>query len=261
MEYDKSYKIQRFKQNVANIFERILSIIYITSTACIPIYVFKFTFSLKNNFTYALAVSFVSITLMDIVCSILEDIFSSIYKIFENIKEKKLQAMEDAKRKKEGEIKQLEKILLEKDDYDEEIQWAKSENENLIKEIKKHKEKLPEDIAKKIEKVCDIIKEILDVLKKDTEEYYPLRHTFKVYFPEFKKTTCQFISIAEGDSLDEETITEFLKLVEEFNQYLNYIKSSINKQDKLSLRVGTKSLVKILEAERKKGETQCGRED
>lgn len=112
-----------------------------------------------------------------------------------------------------------------------------------------------------LKEVCKNMDDILEVLKKDTEEYYPLRHTFKVYFPEFQKSTYQFINIAEGDSLDEETISEFMKLGVEFNQYLNYIKSSINKQDKISLSVGMKSLIKILEAERKKGETECGKED
>lgn len=99
------------------------------------------------------------------------------------------------------------------------------------------------------------MEEIIEVLKKDTEEYYPLRHTFKVYFPEFKKATYQFINIAEGNSLDEESTAEYSKLVTEFNQYLEYIKSRINKQDKMSLNIQAKSLVRILEAERKKGET------
>lgn len=261
MEYDKSYKIQRFKQKVANILKGVLRIVYIASTACIPCYVFQFTFSLKGNLLYAITISVISLIMMDIMCSILEDIAKSIYKIFANIKEKKLEIKEEAKRKKEEEIKQLKKLLLEKNDYGGEIQQAKEENKDFKKKIRNNEGKLPENISKMLKEVCKNMDDILEVLKKDTEEYYPLRHTFKVYFPEFQKSTYQFINIAEGDSLDEETISEFMKLGVEFNQYLNYIKSSINKQDKISLSVGMKSLIKILEAERKKGGTECGKED
>ena len=141
------------------------------------------------------------------------------------------------------------------------LQQAKEENKDFKKKIRNNEGKLPENISKMLKEVCKNMDDILEVLKKDTEEYYPLRHTFKVYFPEFQKSTYQFINIAEGDSLDEETISEFMKLGVEFNQYLNYIKSSINKQDKISLSVGMKSLIKILEAERKKGGTECGKED
>lgn len=260
-EYDRFIKSKEFKMKVAKVLKVFFSTTYFAFTAYIPIYVFQFTFSLKGNLLYAITISAISIIMMDIVCSILEDAGESIYEIFANIKEKKLRIKEEAKKKKEEEVKKLEKLLLKKNDYTSEIQCAKEENREFEQKIEKSEDDLPKKVVEKLKRICNNMKEIIEVLEKDIEEYYPLRHTFKVYFPEFKKATYQFINIAEGDSLDEETVSEFMKLVIEFEQYLNYIKGNINKQDKLSLNIGIKSLVKILEAERKKGGTECGKED
>lgn len=244
----KKCKKRKIKRNIA---KRILTILYFASTACIPIYVFRFTFFLKNNIIYAITISFVAFIVMDIICSLLESLIEKVA----SIRIRKLEEKEKVKKEKEEEISKLERLLLEKNDYTEEIQWAKEENKNFKQKIKKSEDDLPKEIVEKLKKVCDNMEEIIEVLKKDTEEYYPLRHTFKVYFPEFKKATYQFINIAEGNSLDEESTAEYSKLVTEYNQYLEYIKSRINKQDKMSLNIQAKSLVRILEAERKKGET------
>ena len=248
----KKCKKRKFKRKIAKL---ILTILYFASTACIPIYVFQFAFFLKNNIIYAMTISFVAFIVMDIICSLLESLGESIVEKVTSIRNKKLEEKEKVKKEKEEKISKLEKLLLEKNDYTEEIQWAKGENKNFKQKIKKSEDDLPKEIVEKLKKVCDNMEKIIEVLKKDTEEYYPLRHTFKVYFPEFKKATYQFINIAEGNSLDEESTAEYSKLVTEFNQYLEYIKSRINKQDKMSLNIQAKSLVRILEAERKKGET------
>ncbi len=244
----KKCKKRKIKRNIA---KRILTILYFASTACIPIYVFRFTFFLKNNIIYAITISFVAFIVMDIICSLLESLIEKVA----SIRIRKLEEKEKVKKEKEEEISKLERLLLEKNDYTEEIQWAKEENKNFKQKIKKSEDDLPKEIVEKLKRACDNMEEIIEVLKKDTEEYYPLRHTFKVYFPEFKKATYQFINIAEGNSLDEESTAEYSKLVTEYNQYLEYIKSRINKQDKMSLNIQAKSLVRILEAERKKGET------
>ena len=244
----KKCKKRKIKRNIA---KRILTILYFASTACIPIYVFRFTFFLKNNIIYAITISFVAFIVMDIICSLLESLIEKVA----SIRIRKLEEKEKVKKEKEEEISKLERLLLEKNDYTEEIQWAKDENKKFKQKIKKSEDDLPKEIVEKLKRACDNMEEIIEVLKKDTEEYYPLRHTFKVYFPEFKKATYQFINIAEGNSLDEESTAEYSKLVTEYNQYLEYIKSRINKQDKMSLNIQAKSLVRILEAERKKGET------
>lgn len=248
MKYDKEYRIEKFKRNVASFLKCIFCIIYFFSTSFISIYVFYFIFSLKNSLIYAAAFSGISIIGMDIVCSILEDGATKIYKIFVNIKRKR-------QRVKEEKIKRLEQLLLERNDYNREIQQVKKENKDFKKEIKNSKEKLPENITEMLIKVCKKVDGILEVLEKDTEEYYPIRHTFKAYFPEFQKITYQFINIAKRDSLDRESISEFIELITKINQHLDYIKGSINTQDKLSLSVGIKSLIKIIETEREKGDT------
>ena len=99
------------------------------------------------------------------------------------------------------------------------------------------------------------IKQIIEVLEQDNEEYYPIRHTFTVYIPEFERMTYKFFDIVNSDSLDESGKSEYIKLVTEFNKYLDFVKSQINSSDKENLQISINSLIKIMEAERKKGTT------
>lgn len=54
--------------------------------------------------------------------------------------------------------------------------------------------------------------------------------------------------------MDEKVVANYMRAADEFTQYLDYIKSMINSTDKLSLNIGITSFIKIMEAERKKGE-------
>lgn len=92
------------------------------------------------------------------------------------------------------------------------------------------------------------------MLKEDPEEYYKIRHTLNVYFPEFRKMTYQYIEIANAENLDDESTSEYKRLIAEFNNHLDFVKDSINATDKVNLNVGIKSLIQIMETERKKGE-------
>ena len=96
--------------------------------------------------------------------------------------------------------------------------------------------------------------EIIKILKEDPEEYYSIRHTFTVYFPEFKRMTYKLIELSKTDSIDKDNLDGFMILLDEIEQYLEFIKSQINKSDRISLNVEMKALTQSLEAERKKVE-------
>lgn len=255
MEDDKGKK-QIIKRKTKDILKVVIFKIIYLSTSCIPVYVFYYTFRiLKYCFECSFSYAFISIVAMDFIWYCTETLKNAIYMRYLKVQQKRLLAKKEEENKKQEQINQLESILIERNNYDTEIQEAKEQNKQLKNKIKGSEEVLPKDIIDRLIQICDSMGDILKILKKDTEEYYPIRHTFKVYFPEFCKMTYTFLDIAKGDSLDEESILEFKRLIEEFNQYLDYIKGSINKRDKLNLNVGVKSLVKILESERKKGES------
>ncbi len=237
--------LNKIKKNVKKVLKYFLCVIYFSSTAFIPIFVFGVTYSKKGSKLYAIAISFVSFVIMDIICSIAEYLARSVTEKIAKIKEKQLN-------KRETEKKKIENLLLQKKDYRAEIELARDEYIKFDEYIK-NTNQLPKKVMKKLKEVLINMLEILDILEKYPDEYYPLRHTFKVYFPGFQKVTYKFIDISKENDLDDET--KFIELVTEFNQYLEYIKSSINKQDKANLNIGIQSLIKVLESERKKGES------
>lgn len=244
------------KQRVRKAVKIILQIVYFSFTASVPVYVFYYTFLIfQIHFICAFACAFISFVIMDIICCITEGVTNRIYMLCLKVRQNKLLASQEKEKKEQEQIKQLENLLKERKDYNPEIQEAKKQNRYLKNKINDNTDILPKEVRTMLKHVCNNIDNILEILENDTEEYYPIRHTFKTYFPEFCKMTNMFIEIAQGDNLDKESISEFNRLTEEFTQYLDYIKGNINKQDKLNLNVGVKSLIKILETERKKGES------
>lgn len=251
----KQEKKERIKRRIATCFKFLFCGIYYILTSCIPIYVFYIVYCQKNLFIYSITIGFVSFIMMDIACSIIEDIFDKIGCGIRNIKVKRQEKIEEVKRKKEEELKEFEKLLLKKNNYEEEIRKAEENYSNFKDVIKKNKNKLPEEIYELLTETSQKVKQIIKVLKQDGEEYYSIRHTFTVYIPEFERVTYQFLDIVSGDSLEEVGKSEYIRFVTEFNKYLDFVKDQINISDKKSLQISINSLIKIMEDERKKGTT------
>ena len=108
-------------------------------------------------------------------------------------------------------------------------------------------------MTNQLNEIFNKMDELIKILKLDPQEFYPIRHTFRVYFPNIKRMTYQYINILRTTNLDKEENADYIKLIKEFNNYLNFIKNRINTKDKLSLNVDIKAMIKIIEAERKKG--------
>ena len=255
-----------FKQKLNKFFKFIFAYGYYATTAFVPVYVFYRMFKKENSIILAFAVAFISLIVMDIICTLIEDFSEVIYKgikrigeAINSIKQKKEDKKEELKRQKEEEFKKLEELISAKKSYKDDIEKASERKENFIKSIKKNKELLPKEVRKALEKVYEKMDDIIKILENDEEEYYPIRHAFTIYLPEFERITNRLINIAEGDSLDDQAVTDYMKLTNEFDQYLDYIKSRINSTDKMSLNIEITSFVKVMEAERKKGEENAGK--
>jgi len=254
-ERQKEYRKEILKRKVKILFKYLFCIIYYSITTCVPIYIFYLVYCKKSHIIYAIAISFVFFTIMDIICSISEDVVNKIYCFVRKRKVRRQKKLEEIKRKKEEEIIEFEKFLLKKNNYEAEIEKAWENCSNFKEIIKANKSKLPQEIYQALRQVCSKRKQIIEVLKQDSEEYYSIRHTFTVYIPEFERMTNVFLEIVNADSLEESGKTEYMKLVTEFDKYLDFVKNQINISDKANLQISIKSLIKIMEGERKKGKT------
>lgn len=245
--------MQRFKRILKQVFKFMFCIIYFPSTAIVPVYVFVYVYSLKNSVIYAITISFIFLIGMDIICSIIEDILGRIYKAIVSRKKEKQIKKEEIKKKNKEAIEQLENLMLKKNDYKDEIEQVEKNYLDFKEKVSQVEGELPENISEGLLSICEQIESIIAILNVDLERYYPVRHIFRIYFPEIQKMIYKFIDIAKADTLDKETIFEFMLLIKELKKYLDFVKHVIYKTDKLSLDVGIKSIVKIMETEREKG--------
>lgn len=246
--------MKRFIRMLKAFVKWIFHTIYFSATSIVPMHVFVFVFNLKNSFWYAIAIAGISLIIMDIICSILEDIAYAIYKLNMKINKRKQRKKRESEAKKQTDINRLENLIKQKNDFSSEIRKNYRDCTEFKSDVKSCNE-LPEDIKKELVNLCERTEKILEVLKQETKEYYSVRHTFSVIFPKFQKWTLTFISLAKADSLEEETMNGFRKLMAEYSNQLDYVKGMINSTEKFNLSIGVESLVKTMQAERKKGDT------
>lgn len=234
-------------RKIKKILQYILLGIYFLVTGAVPVIVFGYVFFLEGAFIFALAIGYMAFIGMDIICYISEILVKKAYR---NIREIRLAKI----REKENKMKKLENLLQEKNNYKNEITDARQRNKEFRKKLEKNDEYISKKVQKALMYVCDKMDRILDELDKDPDEFYPIRHTFKVYYPEFIRMTYKFIEISKAGNLERNNVEDFSVLVSEIKQYLDFAESQINSSDKLSLNVGIKALVSSLEAERKRVE-------
>lgn len=221
--------------------------LYFATTSILPCYLLITCYHSKHSIIYACTVTFISLIVIDIICTLLEEQYFKIRNWLRRKKQKK-------KAEKEKEMKNLENLLLDKKSYEKEIESAE-ESIKLFKEKIQSKEyNISKKMLEQVFRICTKMEDLINDLKKDTEQYYQVRHTFQVYFPEFQKMTYLFFNIFQNNSLDKESKADYQNMLTEYEKYIDYIKGNINTMDKLNLKVGITSLVKIIESERKKGE-------
>ena len=149
----KKSKKKKFSKKVYNIFKYILYIIYFSCTAAIPVYVFYSAFFSKDSILYAAAIAFIFFIVMDICCSITEDVALKLYEASKERKEKKLKEKEQAEKKKKEEMQEIEDILTEKRNYQSEVMYAESEFEEYKEYIKLLSKEVPRQVQKSLKNI------------------------------------------------------------------------------------------------------------
>lgn len=240
----------QIKRKLGKALFTILKIVYYISTAIIPICVFIKAYS-TQSLICSLAIGFISLIIMDIICSILEYCITQISKSISKSKEKKKKKQEEIREKKEIE---LEQINTDRNNLIKEIEQEEKEYAKSAKELEEVKEKLDEQTYIKLCAVYEKVEHIMRRLKEDIEEYYQIRDRLKVRFSTFRKTTWQYINIAKVAALDEGNKAQYTKLIKKFDNYLDSIKSKLDMSDKKKLNTKMKSLIKEMDTERAKGE-------
>lgn len=250
----KRHKKTIVKSKIINIFRLIFIFLYLACTLALPVYALITSYYSKESFFYAIIITYASLIFMDIFCTFLEEKVRKIYNWQIKQAAKKQKEKEELKQKKEEEMKELENLLSNSKSYEKEIKQANESIEQFKEQMQNEENTMPKKVKEQVLQICTKMEDIIENLKNDTQQYYPIRHTFQVYFPEFQKMTYLFFNISKINSLDEESKKEYQNMLTEFEKYIDYIKGGMNKTDKLNLRIGITSLVKIIEAERKKGE-------
>lgn len=240
----------KIKRKVIKALLNIVNAIYCIATAIVPIYVFINVYSTKS-LPYSVAIAFISIIIMDIICCIFESCLKQISKSIKKSKKKKQKKQEEMKEKRE---KDLQQILTEKENYIKEIELEEKEYQKSKKEIEGVKQKLDNQTYTQLCAIYDKVENIMKRLKEETEEYYQIRDKFNMHFTAFRKTTWQYINIVKAEAADEENKMQYKKLIKKFDNYLQSIKSKLDIADKKKLNAKMKSLIKEMDTERKKGE-------
>lgn len=253
MKKQTEYKRNRFKRKLYKLLKCIFNIVYFAITAIVPIYVFYYVFSLKGSIIYSLAITFIFLVIMDICCSLIEDVIYKIYVYGKRRKENKRKEEEEIEKTKKEQLQKMEEALVEIGNYNSEVECAERQYEEFEKYIESIKEKLPKNISNYMQQISKKMHDIMSILKEDSEQYYPIRHMFKAYFPEFIRITHKYVDIITTEK-DQDATQNFLKLVIEFKEYLDSIIKKIQDTDKVSFDVGLKALTKIIQAERKNGD-------
>lgn len=253
MKKQNEYKRNRLKRKLHKLFQWTFNIVYFSITASVPIYVFYYVFSLKGSIVYALALTFTFFIVMDICCSLSEDCIYKIYMYGKRRKENKIKEKEELERTKKQEIQKMEEVLVEVGNYNSEVEYAEKQYEEFKKYIESIKEKLPQNVSNNMKQIFEKMQDIINILKENSEQYYPIRHMFKAYFPEFIRITHKYVDIITTET-DTDSTQNFLKLVVEFKEYLDSLIERIQDTDKVNFDVGLKALTKIIQAERKNGD-------
>lgn len=227
------------KWKVKKVLKFTASIVYFAITAVVPITAFGIAYLDKESLLYAIVIAYMTFIVMDIICSILENVVSKIVELAMDSKWKR-------REKRQEKIENLRNILSQGDNYKSEISNIHKKNLGLREEIKN--KKLSKKMERQMSNVCNKMDDIIGKLDKDPNRYYSVIHAFNVYFEEYQRLAHKFMSQTNDEV--ENNIEEMTILIIEMEQYLRLVevKTSANK---LSLELEIKSLINSLKEERK----------
>lgn len=194
--------------------------------------------------------------IVDILCSILEDIPSIIIKLYKRFK---VHVVEKKEEKQKKEAEQLQQKMKEKIQNEEEKQrkvlegneeFQKIEEASIVYErlVNIMQEKLLD--AQVTEKFQDALEEIhflLEILEEDNSAYKKAEYMLTVCLPELENITKIYLNVLKiVNSGEEESRKDYLQFLEVFQQYMQSIKEEILSSSKMDLKVNTSVMESVM---------------
>lgn len=197
-----------------------------------------------------------SFLILDIICSVLEDIPKAIAKRYKNFKDY-MNRKKEEKRTKEAERLQQEmkeKIQKEEEKQNEvlsgnevfeEIQQADIVYERLKSTIEQRS--FNNQITEKLQKLLEEIHLLLEILKEDKSIYEKAKYMLRVCLPELENITNTYIDVLKITTSEEkDSSDEYLHFLEVFQQYILSIREEILNSTRTDLQVNTSVMENVM---------------
>ena len=211
------YENEQSKKN-CEIMKAIFKRIYYLITGVVLCTIFGITL-INGNVSAAIANVIATIILLDVICSLSEDLFSFLIQM---VVIKKNEKKERKKNKK------FKDTLY----YETKIKNAKYINSKLKFIAKKNGNML---IIKKIEEICKNMNSLLEIVSGGNKESYQVRYLFDMIYPEFLEITESYLNISEQNNANQEDIDKYLFLISKINKYITYAKTTIKDKENIEL--------------------------
>ena len=231
----------------------ILKLIYIGITTFILILIFQRSYYEKNNFLYAIAKTGLAICILDIICTVSEELAIIYKKHRQKVKEQKESTKLEQENKMQKQLQEIYDYQDKKTIYLKEVETAIEEFQKFQKKLNVlHNKKIPLATREKLASVLKKMENILDFLKDDSLKYHSIKYTIKIYIPKFQEITYNYLKLLKTDTIGNIEQEEYQNAVIEFNEYLNDVKLKMSQEDCINLSVSISSLENVLKAEKEK---------
>lgn len=226
-------------------------------TAAVIIIAFLFIFHLLNNLLLTLAILFIVIIVMDIICygieSIVDKIFEGVEKLRRRNYDQKIADMEaineqkvrEEQRQKEEEEAVYKDINEAKNIYTDLSSKYKDKMKQVCRKSKRFPE-LKEQLYATYKQFLNDSETLLSKITLDNFYYSEIKVLFQFHIPELINNIKLYIKTVEEENETETQIKELIKLLESFTMQINQICNNLSNSESENLVYKMQALREII---------------
>lgn len=229
---------------------------YYSLTAYLLVYSFRRAFFNGEPLEVCFLKLLYSFLILDMICSVLEDIPKAIAKGYKNFKnymnkrkeEKRVKEAErlqqEMKEKIQKEEEKQREVLSGNEEF-EEIQQADMVYERLKSTMEQRI--FNKQITEKLQNLLEEIHLLLEILREDKSIYEKAKYMLRVCLPELENITNTYIDVLKITTSEEkDSSDEYLHFLEVFQQYILSIREEILNSTRTDLEVNTSVMENVM---------------
>lgn len=236
--------------------QRVLCVIWYCFTAVIMVWPYQLALKEHQDIEICILKLLYSFLIMDILCSILEDIPLGLQKLKWRKKQKEKKRREEKEKelqqKMQEQIQQEEekqrKVLEGSTEY-QEVEQAENVYETLMRVVEE--QKLGKKENQKLNHLLEEIQQLLEILKEDNTHYEKAGYMLRVCLPELKNITNIYLDMLSVASIQEEDTDKYCSFLTQFKKYIESIKEQIYSTGKVNLEINTSVMEKVMKSRMK----------